>query len=84
MKLRGHISGAVSQSPGFVADGLRRLLGSRDYQQKQAEIEAKIREKHAVELAAAAGYGQRRAIEADIQREIRTSRPSLYCLWIRS
>lgn len=71
------------QSPGFVADGWRRLITSPRYRQHQAAIEARIREKYSAELSAAADYWQRVALEDKIQREIKESRPSPYALWTR-
>jgi len=68
----------------FVADGLRRLLMSRSYREKQVELEAKIREKYSAELSAAAGYWERLAVEDKIKREIEEGRPSSYSLWSRA
>lgn len=71
-------------SLGFVAEGLRRLLHGPAYREKQAAIEAKIREKYAAELAAATGYWQRLEIEGQIRREIQATEPSPYSLWSTS
>ena len=68
-------------SPKFVSNGLQRLLSNSEYREKQAAVEAKIREKYAAELSAATNYAQRVAVKKKIQHEIKQSRPSACCLW---
>jgi hypothetical protein len=72
------------QSSGIVADGLRRLLRSPAYRQKQAAMEAEIRAKYAAELSAATDSRQRAAIKEKIRQEIKRSKPSPYSLWSKA
>jgi len=73
-----------TRSSGIVADGLRRLLGSPGYRQKQAAVEAEIRGRYAAELSAATDSRQRAAINDKIRQEIKRSKPSPYSLWSKS
>ena len=74
------------RASGFVSDGLQRLLRSPEYREKQAAIKTQVRAEHAAELAATSDYWRRRAIEEQIDREIKRRldgmMPSPYSLWI--
>lgn len=73
------------QAPGFVFDGLERLLRSPEFRQKRAAIEEQVRAEYATKLAAAADYWRRVAVEEQIDREIQrrldSITPSPYSLW---